>query len=79
MYGAKGKGSVKNQYVDDGSDYVNGVIMGVPPLGPSRSLTNGYGLWGDGLSSSSFISFDHSVNQALIARSAEDANRAQGD
>nr|GMC74278.1 Ubiquitin-conjugating enzyme E2 2 [Ipomoea batatas] len=69
MYGAKGKGSVKNQYVDDGSDYVNGVMMGVPPLGPSRSLTSGYGLWGDGSSSSSFISFDHSVNQALIARS----------
>ncbi|XP_019152387.1 PREDICTED: suppressor protein MPT5-like [Ipomoea nil] len=66
MYGAKGKGSVKNQYVD-GSDYVNGVIMGVK--NPSRSLTSGYGLWGDGSSSSSFLPFDHSVNQALNARS----------
>nr|GMD98115.1 GTP-binding protein OBGC, chloroplastic [Ipomoea batatas] len=37
-YGAKGKRSVKNQNVD-GSDYINGVIMGVPPLGHSRSLT----------------------------------------
>nr|GMC55212.1 putative pumilio homolog 7, chloroplastic [Ipomoea batatas] len=63
MYGAKGKGSVKNQYV-------NGVVMGVPPLGPSRSLTGGYGLWGDGSSSSSFFPFDHSGNQGLNGRNS---------
>nr|GMD72207.1 putative pumilio homolog 7, chloroplastic [Ipomoea batatas] len=60
----KEKGSVKNQNVD-GSDYINGVIMGVPPLSPMRSLTSGYGLLGDGSSASSFIPFNHSVNQVL--------------